>query len=76
MQLGHAQLFSSGSKKELPPIEHQFVTYRGFTYKFGKNYAVQILDISDPIYKYINDRGLNSNGINLVVALVKMQTKL
>ena len=43
--------------------EHQFVTFRGFTYEFGKSYGVQVLDISDPIYKYVYGKGLNSRGI-------------
>lgn len=37
-------------------LEHQFVTYRGFTYEFGKSYGVQVLDISDPKYKYRNGK--------------------
>ena len=33
-------------------FEHQFVTYRGFTWEFGKSYLTQALDINDPNYKY------------------------
>ncbi len=60
---GHANLGLSGSKKLL---EHWFVTFRGLTYEFGKSYDVQILDVLDPIYKYINGRELNSGGIETV----------
>ena len=42
-------LFNIFDKNE---IEHRFITYRGFTYEFGKGYGVQILDINDPQYKY------------------------
>ena len=61
VKLGHAELFgSSGSKKSLFNYkkEHQFIQYRGFTYEFGESYGVQILDIDDPNYKYLNNRGL------------------
>ena len=66
--LGHAELFDSfGKKRSLNlALEHQFVTFRGFTYEFGKSYGVQVLDISDPIYKYINGQGLNSDGIERI----------
>ena len=37
--------------------------YRGFTYEFGESYSLQILDINDPDYKYINGRNLNNRGI-------------
>ena len=63
--LGHAKLGLFGSRKRNIRIsrEHQFITFRGFTYEFGKSYGVQVLDIIDPIYKYTNGQGLNSNGI-------------
>lgn len=62
IRLGHADLLGSfGSKRNL--IEHRFIQYRGFTYEFGKSYGVQILDINDPDYKYINNREINSEGI-------------
>ena len=67
VQLGHAELpsiFGSSRKREVKAkYEHQFVTFRGFTYEFGKSYGVQVLDITDPIYKYQNGNGLNSKGI-------------
>ena len=66
--LGHAKLFDSFKKKRSLkiPLEHQFITFCGFTYEFGKSYGVQVLDIGDPIYKYINAQGLNSDGIEQV----------
>ena len=36
-------------------LEHQFAVYRGFAYEFGGTYNTQILDISDPEYKYLNN---------------------
>ena len=59
IRIGHAKLF--GSKRTL--FEHRFVIYRGFAYEFGGSYNTQILDASDPDYKYVNGRYLNSNGI-------------
>lgn len=47
-------------------LEHQFITFRGFTYEFGRGYGVQVLDILDPNYKYINGRSLNERGIEVV----------
>ena len=64
IQLGHAKLRFSGSKQYA--LEHQFIVYRGFTYKFGKSYKVQILDTADPIYKYHNSMHLNRKGIEVV----------
>lgn len=64
IRLGHANLGFSGSKKTL--LEHRFITFRGFTYEFGKSYGVQILDIIDPLYKYRGGRDLNHNGIETV----------
>ena len=61
VRLGHANLGLFGSKKTI--LEHRFIVYRGFTYEFGKSYQVQILDIADPDYKYINGRELNRGGI-------------
>lgn len=74
VQLGHARLssFSSSKKRSCSwnifrligtPVEHQFITFRGFTYEFGSSYGVQVLDIADPLYKYANGAELNSNGI-------------
>lgn len=63
IRLGHSKLGCFGFKKTI--LEHRFVTYRGFTYEFG-SYSVQILDINDPDYKYINGRYLNSGGIESV----------
>ena len=63
--LGHANIFGSSSKKRRL-LEHRFVTFRGFTYEFGKSYGVQVLDISDPMYKYINGKDLNSGGIEQI----------
>jgi hypothetical protein len=57
IRLGHAELF--GSKKKL--LEHRFITYRGYTYD-----DLQILDINDPNYKYINGQNLNSGGIETI----------
>ena len=66
--LGHANLFDSFGKKRSTNLdpEHQFITFRGFTYEFGESYGVQVLDISDAIYKYINGKGLNSDGIERI----------
>uniref|UniRef100_A0A1X7VD07 LRAT domain-containing protein n=1 Tax=Amphimedon queenslandica TaxID=400682 RepID=A0A1X7VD07_AMPQE len=61
IQVGHAYLGFSGSKST-HDLEHRFVIYRGFAYEFG-TYGVQVLDITDPRYKYANGRDLNSNGI-------------
>ena len=60
--LGHAHL----SRKKRSTFEHRFVTFRGFTYEFGKSYGVQVLDIGDPIYKYKNGEHLNSGGIERI----------
>ena len=64
--LGHSKLSSSSSSKKQYALEHQFITYRGFTYEFGRLYDTQILDINDPNYKYLNGRSLNSKGIESV----------
>ena len=65
--IGHAKLFDSSSSKRKRSLklrlEHQFVTFRGFTYEFGASYKVQVLDIADPKYKYKNGKHLNSKGI-------------
>lgn len=78
IRVGHAFISSSSSssrKKGLfDPIlalfkydlEHQFIMYRGFSYEFGKFYPLQILDINDPDYKYINDREINKRGIETI----------
>ena len=50
--LGRTSLLSR--KKRLPELNHQLITYRGFTYEFGCDYGVQILDLNDPNYKYQN----------------------
>lgn len=50
VRLGQAQF----ADRHGTVISQQFVTYRGFTYEFGEEYGVQILDISDPLYKYKN----------------------
>ena len=65
---GHAKLSdSSGKKRSIRvALEHQFVTFRGFTYEFGKSYGVQVLDIADPIYKYKNGQHLNDKGIGQI----------
>ena len=50
IRLGKSSLIS---KKKQHEFEHQFIVYRGFTYEFGCNYGLQILDLNDPInYKY------------------------
>ena len=67
VRLGHAKLGISGSRKReshLKP-EHQFITFRGFTYEFGL-YGVQILDVLDPEYKYRGGKNLKSKGIKIV----------
>ena len=46
--------------------EHQFIQYRGFTYEFAPRYGVQILDVNDPDYKYLNQRNITRNGIQNV----------
>ena len=62
VQLGHAKLTDSSSSKKRSlrlKLEHQFIiTFRGFTYEFGKSYGVQVLDIIDPMYKYLNGLSL------------------
>ena len=65
---GHAKLgFSYLKKREiLLKPEHQFIKYRGFTYEFGGSYGVQILDINDPVYKYINGQSLKGRRIETV----------
>ena len=55
--LAHARLFSRSRKRSSSlKLEHQFITYRGFTYEFGLSYGVQVLDIADPSYKYEGGR--------------------
>ena len=49
--LGRSPLSDSSSSKR-GIFEHRFITYRGFTYEFGRSYLVQVLDINDPKYKY------------------------
>ena len=67
VQLAHANLGSSGSRKRSSGLnlrfEHQFITYRGFTYEFGSSYGVQVLDIADPIYKYAGGRDVKRTEI-------------
>ena len=58
IRIGHARLTSSSSSSKQYRLEHQFVVYRGFAYEFGGSYNTQILDISDPEYKYIGDRNV------------------
>ena len=65
VHMGHATLTSSGSRRKRVSLEHQFITYRGFTYEFGSSYGSQVLDISDPIYKYRDGRELRSGPTNL-----------
>ena len=64
VELAHANLGFSGSRKRSSGLnlrfEHQFITYRGFTYEFGSSYGVQVLDIADPIYKYAGGRDVKS----------------
>ena len=33
-------------------FNHRFLIYRGFAYEFGPSYSTQVLDITDPRYKY------------------------
>ena len=33
-------------------LQHEFIRFRGFTYEFGSSYGIQILDVTDPKYKY------------------------
>ena len=47
IRLGRVSLF----KRRLE-FNHQFITYRGFTYEYGCGYGVQILDVNDQNYKY------------------------
>lgn len=67
VELAHANLGLSGSRKRSSGLnlrlEHQFITYRGFTYEFGRSYGVQVLDIADPIYKYAGGRDVKSTEI-------------
>lgn len=67
VELAHANLGLSGSRKRSSGLnlrpEHQFITYRGFTYEFGSSYGVQVLDIADPIYKYAGGRDVKSTEI-------------
>ena len=60
------QIYQAHLRKKRRVLEHRFVTFRGFTYEFGKSYGVQVLDIIDPMYKYINGKGLNSGGIDKI----------
>ena len=65
VELGRANLGFLGSRKRSTDdqssiLEHQFITYRGFNYEFGKSYRVQILDIAVPIYKYAGGRDVKS----------------
>ena len=60
--LGHAFPVAAGSSLS----EHQFIQYRGFTYEFAPRYGVQILDVNDPDYKYLNQRNITRNGIQNV----------
>ena len=57
IRIGHSRLTSFSSSSKQYRLEHQFVVYRGFAYEFGKLYR-QVLDISDPQYKYIGDRNV------------------
>ena len=54
VKLSHAKLGFWGLRKRSLnlKLEHQFITFRGFTYEFGSSYGVQVLDIADPKYKY------------------------
>ena len=74
--LGHATLSSSGSsgsqwwkwwkwRNPFVDPEHQFITFRGFTYEYGSSYGAQVLDISDPIYKYKDGREIISSPTDL-----------
>ena len=64
---GHAKLPGFDLIDDIVTIlEHQFVTFRGFTYEYGKSYQVQVLDIADPIYKYRNGKDLNDRGIEQI----------
>ena len=58
IRIGHTRLTSSSSSSKQYRLEHQFVAYRGFAYEFGSSYNTQILDISDPQYKYIGNRNV------------------
>jgi len=60
--MGHAFPIAAGSSLS----EHTFIQYRGFTYEFGPSYGVQILDVNDPDYKYLNQRNITRNGIQNV----------
>ena len=42
---------SSGRKRDLPRLEHQFITYRGLMYEFG-DYGTRVQDPNDPNYEY------------------------
>ena len=35
--------------------KHHFISYRGFVYEFGCKYDIQILDLNDPDFKYIDE---------------------
>ena len=62
IRIGHTSLSSSGSSSSSSSkqyrFEHQFVVYRGYAYEFGSGY-LQVLDISDPDYRYAGDRGVS-----------------
>ena len=58
IRIGHSRLTSFSSSSKQYRLEHQFVVYRGFAYEFGGSYNTQILDISDPQYKYIGNRNV------------------
>ena len=60
IRIGHSPLNSSlSSSSKQYRFEHQFVVYRGYTYEFGSNY-LQVLDISDPNYRYVGDKDVTS----------------
>lgn len=60
IRIGHSPLNSSlSSRSKQYRFEHQFVVYRDYTYEFGSNY-LQVLDISDPNYRYIGDKDVTS----------------
>ena len=64
--LGHAHLPSSRWFSKRTLFEHRFITFRGFTYEYGRTYDAQELDVADPKYKYKDGKDLNRNGIETV----------
>ena len=56
----HLQLFG---RKRWYKIEHQFLTYRGLMYEYGKDYGARVQDPNDPDYEYNKRKIISSKKI-------------